>query len=242
VTAVIGLLLCDHVDPELRVPAGQRDYPEIYESLLRGVDDSLSVRTYDTVAGELPGDLSECEAWVITGSRHDANGSDPWLLGLHRFIRALHEQHARAVGVCFGHQAVAHALGGQVERADQWKAGPHLLTVGATAWFGSAEVQIHAMHRDEVTRLPEGCRSVGEGDTARYPIYLAGDNLLCIQDHPEFDDGYTAALVRARRERMGSEVADAALARIGATPVDGDVVARWLVDFLLDRRVTGASS
>jgi hypothetical protein len=68
------------------------------------------------------------------------------------------------------------------------------------------------------------------------PAYLVGDHTLCIQDHPEYGPVFIAALVELRRERLGDELADDALRRIRSAPTDGDVVARWIVDFLLDRR------
>lgn len=232
----IGLLVCDHVGAELREASGGRDYPEIYEDFLLGSGSPLDVKVYDAVGGELPADPSEADGWLITGSRHDAFGSEPWLAALREYVRELEAKEARTVGICFGHQVVAAALGGAVERAGGWKVGPQNLAVEATPWFGGADVCIHAMHRDEVTELPEGAVPIGRGTTAEYPMYLVGDTILCVQDHPEFDDGYTSALVAMRRERLGAELAEAALERIGSVPTDGERVSRWLVDFLLDLR------
>ena len=233
---VIGLLVCDHVAPELRDAASGRDYPEIYTTLLRRAEPALSIVSYNAVGANLPDSPEVCDGWVITGSRYDANGNEPWLVGLHGFIRQLHSSRARTVGVCFGHQAIAHALGGAVGRATGWKAGPQDLQVDSTPWFGPAEVTIHAMHRDAVTALPDGAAAIGQGDTGEHPVFVVDDTMLCIQDHPEFDDVYAAGLVAARRERMGDEVTDTALARIGRVATDGATVATWLVDFLLDRR------
>ena len=131
---------------------------------------------------------------------------------------------------------VAHALGGRAEPAGTWKAGPHDLHVEATPWFEGGSVTIHAMHQDVVSVVPPEARTVARGSTAEHPMYLVGDTILCVQDHPEYDASYIAGLVEARRPRMGDEVTDAALRRIGAEPTHNDVVARWLADFLLDRR------
>ena len=60
--------------------------------------------------------------------------------------------------------------------------------------------------------------------------------MLCVQDHPEFTGDLTRALIDRRRDLIGAEVADAAMAAIDERPTDGDTVARWIVDFLLDRR------
>lgn len=232
---LIGILVCDHVADELR-EASRGDYDEVYARFLAEGGTPLRVRAYDVVGGELPADPGECDAWIITGARHDSFGDEPWLEALRAFVRRLREARARTVGICFGHQVLAHALGGRAERASAWKAGPQPLDVEPTPWFEGGRVALNAMHRDVVTALPPGAVRIGTGTTGEQPAFLVDDHMLGIQDHPEFDATYTAALTRWRRELMGDETADAALAELEATPTDGAVVARWVVDFLLDRR------
>jgi GMP synthase-like glutamine amidotransferase len=240
----IGILVCDHVAPELRGAAGGLDYDGMYSRFLTegGIPEGTTFRAYDVVGGELPGDPAECDAWIITGARFDAFGDEPWIAALRDLVVALRDVRARTVGICFGHQVLAQALGGTVERATEWKAGPQLLDVEPTAWFDGGRVHLNAMHRDAVTELPPGAMKVGEGATGVYPAFLVDDVMLGIQDHPEFDAAYTAALTEWRRHLMGSDVADAAFAELRRTPTDGDVVARWVVDFLLGFEVRRPSA
>jgi GMP synthase-like glutamine amidotransferase len=146
------------------------------------------------------------------------------------------EHQSRLVGVCFGHQAVAHALGGKAANTGTWKAGPQLLHVENTPWFEGDSVRVHAMHQDVAREIPPGARTIASGDTAEHPMFLVGDNILCIQDHPEYDAAYISALVELRRPRMGDAIADAALDNIENESVDNAIIGRWLTDFLLDRR------
>ncbi len=234
---LIGILVCDHVvDPELRAAAGGRDYGDMYDDMLRTAEAVIRTRVYDVVAGELPTDPGACDGWIITGARYDSYGEEPWLQDLRAFIERLHAARARTVGVCFGHQVIAHALGGEARPAGEWKAGPHRLDVAATAWFGGGEVWLHAMHQDVASQLPPGAVRIAEGTTAAHPMYLLDEHILCVQDHPEYDPRYIAALIEARRSRMGDETADAALARVADVGTHGATVARWLASFLLDRR------
>lgn len=232
----IGILACDHVSPELLDAARGRDYDDMYGEMLRAAEPSVRTRTYDVVGGELPGSPDECDGWIITGARYDAYRDDEWIVALRKFVATVHEHQARLVGVCFGHQVVAHALGGRAENTGTWKAGPHPLHVDATPWFEGGSVAIHAMHQDVVGELPPGARTIASGETAEHPMFLVGETILCVQDHPEYDADYIAALVELRRSRMGDEITDAALANIERREVHGARVAEWLTNFLLDRR------
>lgn len=237
---LIGILACDHVGPELLDAARGRDYDAMYTELLQAAEPAIRTRTYDVVGGQLPDHPAECDGWIITGARYDAYRDDPWIVALRQFIQRVHEHRARLVGVCFGHQVVAHALGGRAENTGTWRAGPQQLHVEATEWFEGGSVVIHAMHQDVASIVPPGGRTIGHGSTADHPIYVVGDNILCVQDHPEYDASYIAGLVEARRPRMGDEITDAALTRIESDDTHNDVVGRWIADFLLDRRINDA--
>ncbi len=231
----IGLLICDHFDPDLLGPAGG-DYDVLYSRFLQEADPTVEVVPYDAINGHLPADPDECDGWVITGSRHDAFADTPWIEALRAFVRQVHERRSRLAGICFGHQVIAEALGGRVERAQQWKVGPQVLAMRDQPWFEGGEVAISAMHRDVVTRLPEGAEVIAEGTTAAVPAFRVGDHIFTVQDHPEYERGLVEGLVRARESVFGADVADEAMALLDGMETDGWRVGRWIVDFLRDRR------
>ncbi len=240
----LGVLACDHIDdPELIEAADGVDYHDMCADLVRrhqpDLDVTVEVAVYDAVNGELPGQPGECDGWIITGSRHDAYRDDPWLVALRDFIVQLYEARARTVGICFGHQAVAHALGGRAEPAGCWKVGPHEMTVESTPWFDGATVAIYGMHRDVASLLPPDGVDIGKGTTAEHPIFTVGDSILCMQDHPEFSYRYEAQLIESRRSRTGDEVADDGMAAMHAREADGQLVSEWITRFLLDDRRAG---
>lgn len=234
------MLLCDHVDIELQTVAGG-DYDAVFLDFLTtaasSVGVSIEVVTFDAVNGVLPSSPDECGAWVISGSRHAAYTDDPWVVGLRGFVRSVIEGGGRVAGICFGHQIVATALGGVVEPSSDWKVGPQRLSLDATPWFDATTLHLHAMHRDAVTSLPAGAQIIGAGTTAEVPAYVVGDNVLCVQDHPEFSAEYCAGLINARSDRIDAETAEAALATITRQPTDGRMFAEAIVRFLSDSSV-----
>jgi len=233
--ARIGVLLCDHVPPDLQELSGG-DYDLVYREMMLQAEPRLEVVSYAVVDGEFPESLDECDGWIITGSHLGADSTEPWVAALREWIAEAAAAGARIAGVCFGHQLVAEALGGSVGRAESWRVGPQDTVVEPTPWFEGGEVKLHAMHQDVVTALPPGARNIAVGSTSEFPAYLVGDNIVCVQDHPEFDADYVRSLINARLDRIDPDTVASARRRLDTTDTDGSTVGGWLVDFMLDRR------
>ncbi len=235
----IGVLLCDHAMAELGHLIGG-DYDNLFEDFLLtaaaacGV--AVDVSFFDAVNGVLPAQPDICDAWVVTGSQHDAYADNEWTNDLRAFLRDAIATRARVVGICFGHQLIASALGGSVEPTALWRIGPQRLTLHATPWFPETQVHLHGMHRDIITVLPPGATVIGEGTTAEVPAYLLGDNVFCVQDHPEFPTPYVAALIAARADRIDAATSSAAQDAIRRQPTDGAELGRMIIRFLDDDR------
>ena len=228
----IGLLECDHVDDRYRHLSG--DYSDMFTAMFAASPDVELVR-YDVVNGELPVSPAECDGWLATGSRKSAYDDDEWIHRTSGFIRAAAATDAPFVGICFGHQLLAHALEGTVERAPAgWGAG--ILAVEVTQkqpWMEPfhSEARLHFMHQDQVTRLPAGGETVWSAAHCPVAAFTVGDTMLGIQAHPEFTVAYAEALLTDRTERIGGDKAGAALESL-TTPTNEAVVTQWIVNFL----------
>lgn len=242
----VGVLICDHLDPE--VVALHPDYPQRYRSVLAppdtsspadaGADPALEPVMFDLTAGELPDQPERCDAWLIGGSRLDAHSDEGFVPELVDFAAECHTAGVPLVGICFGHQIVARALGGTVERADGWGAGVRSFEVAAQApWMlhPPESVSMVVSHRDQVTRLPTGAELLLRAGYCPIAGFRVGDSVFCIQGHPEFDTELSRTLCSRRRRAMGDEVTDEALASL-AEPSDGDLVNGWIRRFLLASR------
>jgi GMP synthase-like glutamine amidotransferase len=230
----VGLLECDHTDPELRGIDG--DYGEMFVRLFAQHAAHLALTRIDLIGGAPLPPLDAFDAYVVTGSRLDAVAQEPWILALGDFLRRAHEAATPAVGICFGHQLIAHALGGRVERAEEgWGVGVHAAEI--TAAIRPPDVphrfRLLLSHQDQVLALPEGAELLATSGHAPIAAFQVG-SLLGFQGHPEFSPRFAAALMDRRADRIGAEViADAR--RTLDTPTDQAAITGWIGDHLTGR-------
>ena len=186
---LIGILQTGQSPDALRIEAG--DYPDMCARLL--ADHGLTFRTYHVEGGEFPASVHDCEGWLITGSRHGAYEDHAFIPRLEAFLRQAYAASVPIVGICFGHQILAQALGGKVERSDKgW-------VVGAQDYdFGGEMITLNAWHRDQVTVLPEVATVVASNATCPYAALAYGDRAFTVQAHPEYGDTFIDGLMRTR--------------------------------------------
>ena len=237
----IGILETGKV-PEL-LSEQHGDYPQMFERLLRSADPRLEFAVYHVTDGEIPHSVNECDAWLVTGSRHGVYDPLPWIEPLKGFLRDAYREGVPIVGICFGHQILAEALGGKAEKSDKgWGLGVQRYNVHRRPhWMTGVdgEFSLYALHQDQVTRLPEDAEVVAGSEFCPYAVLTYRDKAISIQPHPEFQPAYLRDLIEVRRSRVIPQAdADAALKSLDA-PIQTRQVARWIVRFLKERLVPG---
>ena len=154
----IGILNADAVKPEFAEEFGE--YPDMFAEVLLAVDPGLDLVTYEVVQDEYPPHLDEVDAYIITGSKLSVYDELPWVLRLKEFVVALHEAQKTLIGICFGHQMVAEALGDKTSAANVgWCVGVHrIFPTADAASYGlpGGPINLRANHKDQVTQLPPG--------------------------------------------------------------------------------------
>ncbi len=185
----IGILQCGHFPTAEGYP--DQTYSKLYASLLAGR--GLTFQTYSVVDMEFPASPDEADGWLISGSKHGAYEDLPFIPVLEDFIRKVHDNKVPLVGVCFGHQVTAQALGGRVEKyAGGW-------SVGRVEYqIDGAPVPLVAWHQDQVVSKPDAARVVAHTDFCEFAALAYGDNILTMQAHPEFDDEALRLLLDVR--------------------------------------------
>jgi GMP synthase-like glutamine amidotransferase len=208
--------------------ADQGDYPDMFARLLDG--HGFTFRTFRVVEGQFPTSVTECDGWLITGSRHGAYEDHLWIPPLEQFIRDSFAAHVPMVGICFGHQIIAQAMGGRVERYDGGWA------VGATDYdFGDQKLTLNAWHRDQVTKAPDGARVIASNDFCANAALLY-DHAFTVQAHPEFRPAFIEGLMRTRGKGLVPDEVMAQAATRLTDPLADQTMATRIADFFKHNR------
>lgn len=186
---LIGILQTGQSPDVLRGEMG--DYPDMFQNLL--ADKGLEFRSYHVEGMDFPKDVHDCDGWLITGSRHGAYETHPFIPPLEDFIRRAYSEKVPLVGICFGHQIIAQALGGKVEKfAGGWSVGPQDYD------FGGEKLTLNAWHQDQVTERPPDAEVVACNEFCENAALVYGDRAYTVQAHPEFTDDFVGGLMRTR--------------------------------------------
>lgn len=219
----VGLLLCDEIASPHRGIAG--DYPELFARLFA---DDVELVAFRADHDELPAAPEDCDGWLIGGSRRSVYDDVGWIDRLTRFTERLIGVRP-VVGICFGHQLVARALGAEVARVG-WSVGAVEYRTHRPEATADETLTIVASHQDQALELPAGTDLVASAPGC--PIAgFANDAVLTLQGHPEFTGPLGAALVNERCAHLGPELTAAALASLEA-PLDTARAAAWIESFL----------
>lgn len=201
----IGVLECGDVLPELARVHGR--YPDMFADLLRPVAPWADVFGVPVIAGTLPTSPDVADGWIVSGSRHGVYDPLPWIEPLKAFLRDCVAARIPVVGVCFGHQILAEALGGLAEKAEAgWELGVREYVTHAKApWMQGVETGFsgHAIHQDQVTALPDDATILATAPGCPIGAVAYGDvaapHAISVQPHPEFSEAFTRELLAARR-------------------------------------------
>ncbi len=200
--------------------------------------------TFETIRlseGETLPDPSSLDATLVMGSAagvYDAHY--PWMEPLRDYIRQAYAARTPMVGICFGHQIMADALGGDVRKSEKgWGLGRHVYEVKsrpAPVAGNLPEFAIACSHQDQVIAPPAEAETfLASSFTPHAGLMYRNGAAMSLQPHPEFDDDYTIALAELRRGKAPDAVIDTALASV-SRPSDSHEVAGYLGAFLRQGR------
>lgn len=218
----IGILQTGHSPDTIRDTLG--DYEHLFRSLLGNGD--FEFQTYNVVDMEFPASVHDCKGWLLTGSRHGAYEKHDFIPPLEDFIRSAYAAHVPMVGVCFGHQIIAQALGGKVEK---FKGG---WVVGRQTYdFEGDKIALNAWHQDQVVERPKGAVTIASNDMCENAALVYDDRIFTVQAHPEFKADFIHGLATTRGKGVVPDLLlETALGNL-EKPTDNVILARRITDF-----------
>ena len=220
----IGILTTGHRPEAL---PDHKTYSGMFRDLLDG--QGFDFDNYDVVDGQFPASVEDADGWLITGSKHGAYDDLPWIAPLETLIRAAYAADIPMVGICFGHQIMAQALGGRVEKfSGGW-------SVGRVDYeFDGETLPLYAWHQDQVTVRPQESRVIARTDFCENAGLVYGRKMFLVQPHPEFDAGFLTGLMEARGGAIPPEMLAEARATVDK-PVANATLGRMIGQFFRDR-------
>jgi len=231
----LGILKTDAVRSEWVPDFGE--YPDMFIGLLGQVDPDLEFRVYDVEQGEYPADIDEVDAYLITGSKSSVYDDKPWIATLMEFVRELDRRRKKLVGICFGHQLVAQALGGKTDKSPKgWGVGLHTHRFNTVPeWHDDEDLDFDILvsHQDQVVSNATAARVLAGSEFCENAVCQIGNHILTFQGHPEFVPEYSREIMEFRREMIGEQTYADGVASLAVNP-QRERVARWIVNFLRD--------
>jgi len=232
-TIQLGILQCDYVSPDLKPHFG--GYPEMFQSLLTTNDVQPRYHVYDLMQEVFPDSAYECDGWLLTGSRFSVYDDARWIHRAHKFVRSVHEAGRPLIGICFGHQMIARALGGRVEKAELgWEVGLRTARIfRQTEWMEPREEALSLLvtHQDQVVEPPGEAVVLAGHDFCPFAMLQIDEHILTFQGHPEFSVDFLAQLIQSRVELIGESRAQQALESMQES-ADSAIAAKWILAFL----------
>jgi len=234
----IGILLVGRASEDLVDKYGT--YAEMLIALINTEEQVFEFKTFNILDDEFPKDHLECDGWIVTGSPHGVYEDHSWIPTVSQLINNVYEANLPIFGVCFGHQLIAQALGGHVEKSEKgWGLGLHTYQVNNKPDYMSnlsEEVTLNICHQDQVLRPPQGATVYAKSEFCENAGFYIKDKVLTMQAHPEFLVDFTKALLAARRDvTIPKEFVDPALVGLKNNPdsVQSNEFAKTIRQFFL---------
>jgi GMP synthase-like glutamine amidotransferase len=209
---------------------------DAYIRFFQSVEAPFEFTGYEVAQGQMPDSPEACDAYVITGSSNGVYDLDAWIPQLMQFIRDSYNAGKKLVGICFGHQILAHALGGHAEKSEKgWGLGLKTFTVSQTKpWMTSVpgECSLYFAHQDQVMTLPPQAELLGGNAFCPNAFFVIADQVLGIQGHPEFSKPMMDDLLAPMAAELESVVHETAVISLTQGIPDNKLVGQWLVNFL----------
>ena len=210
---------------------------DLYIHFFESVNAPFTYVGYQVAQGQFPASPDECDAYIITGSLRGVYDTDDWIAVLSQFIRDSYKAGTKLVGICFGHQILAHALGGRAEKSEKGR-NFGLKSFDVTqpkVWMSGKpdHCSLYFAHQDQVVKLPPEAELLGGNTFCPIALYEIDNRVLGIQGHPEFSVGIMQDILLMAEKALEPQMYEASARSLDNGAPDNQLVAQWIVNFIL---------
>jgi GMP synthase-like glutamine amidotransferase len=232
----IGLLQCDHVAAEFAPRFG--DQPVFFQNLFAKYVPEITLDIFDIQNGRYPSDPRLYDGFIGTGAKYSVTEDLPWIKKFEEYLSYLYQQKLKFIGICFGHQMIARALGGACDVSERgWGIGVRKIHIHKKKFWMQPDANAISLlysHMDQIITLPPGSEIIAGNDHCPYAIITVGDHFMGIQAHPEFTSTYLDLLMQSRIDRIGAQKVQEARQTL-TKPTDEGIASRWMANFFRRR-------
>ncbi|MEH6575537.1 MAG: glutamine amidotransferase [Amphritea sp.] len=236
----LGILATGITPDELLGDFGS--YADMFVQLFNQAECPFEYEIFDVRDDHFPDSVEQCDGWIITGAKFGVYQNLPWMQTLKQLILDVHAANKPMVGICFGHQIIAEAFDGKVNKYEGgWGVGLHSYELIGEHDFiqvAPAGFTISAMHQDQVITKPANAQLFATSDFCKYAGLIYDNRIITFQAHPEFSVAYEDSLVELRKgDVIPSDTADQGLETLRQTGAATDSldIAQWMAAFLKER-------
>ncbi len=210
---------------------------EKFRDLLQPLNRAAQIDMYYASEHEFPGSVDDYDGYLLTGSPASVHDGFDWIDRLSGLIVEADRKNKRIVASCFGHQLVARTFGGTVGKNEGgWMIGNYRLSIlREYEWMrpGAGATSLYHFNEERVTRLPDGAQSFAQSDEYRDYAYTIGDNIMCMQGHPEQPPRAMNNFLKSVMPEISDRELALARKMIGNGEPDADIWGQWMMRFFL---------
>jgi len=211
------------------------DYDQMFIDVFQINAADISFDAFEVYNNAYPQNLQHYDGFLSSGSLASVYDPESWIKQYQTFVTGLHKEKRKHVGICFGHQMIAQALGGRVEKARQgWGMGiKETLLEQNLPWMNNSTknpINLIVSHQDQVVKLPENAVVLAANVHCPVSMFMVGEHTLGIQAHPEFTRKYSKASIERRSNIVEPQIINEALQSLSLA-TDENLVIHWIENF-----------
>jgi len=230
----LALLQCGNIPEKFHAATGG-DSDVIFSSHFNQYAEGVTIEAYNVSDGIYPSSMDDHDGYILNGSRFSVYDDEEWVKQLKVYVSELHAVQKKFIGICFGHQMIAEALGGKVTKSPNgWGVGAHTFDVRVQESWMKPPMQQYTILmscQDQVQTLPPDSTVLAGNDFCPVGMFRVGQHFLGMQGHPEFNIAFSKTLMDSRQDRIPADTIERGMQSLDSS-ISTQELTDWMVNFI----------